>query len=505
MPSCRCGAGTVGPVNGESRSIFSDGRLPLSVSILTIMGLIAFSILAVIAALPQITADLGDVELLSWVVTAFLLTSTIGTLAAGPIIDGLGVRATFRVAVTFFLAGTAACAAAPTMMSLIFFRAVQGAGGGLLAAVIFTAIGLAYPENLRARALAASSVVWGTMAIGAPAVAALFVTTTGWRGVFLVLLPIGLAAGALGWNHLPRRAEGAPERIDFDATGIVLLAVLTTVSLIGFSGFSWRSAAALLAAGILASVYWVYSGRAANPVMARRYFAAMPLGLISFVSAAGFGAAIGLDAFLPMYVRGGLGRSAALAAFSVAFLTFGWSSAAIVVSRLLDRIAASSLALFAYALLISALTLGLLVYSTTTPIVLVIAIAYVLGVGVGTLSISMLSLLQSEANPAEMGRASAAHQYVRGLTHLYGTAMVGTILLHVVRNRIGDMDAVQRLLAGEELAAAADAASGIAAGFRLGHIAALVLCVMGLVAAVPPHRHLARRTEIRTAELSSDP
>ena len=129
----------------------------------------AFDGLAVASALPSIADDLGRIALLPWVLTGYLATSAIAVIVAGPVIDAIGVRRTFRITGTWFLGASALAALAPTMETLIAARVLQGLGGGLVIAVALAAVGLAYPHELRPKAFAANSIVWGVMGFGGPA------------------------------------------------------------------------------------------------------------------------------------------------------------------------------------------------------------------------------------------------------------------------------------------------------------------------------------------------
>ena len=145
--------------DAASGGIWSPDYVAVTLANLTIVAIAAFDELALDAALPAIADDLGNVALLPWVITAFLATSAVAGIAAGPIIDAVGVRRTFRVTGVWFLAASALAAIAPTMPLLVVARALQGIGGGLVIAVALAAVGLAYPGRLRARAFAANSMV----------------------------------------------------------------------------------------------------------------------------------------------------------------------------------------------------------------------------------------------------------------------------------------------------------------------------------------------------------
>ncbi len=172
-------------------------------------------------------------------------------------------------------------------------------------------------------------------------------------------------------------------------------------------------------------------------------------------------------------------------------------------SRLLDRYSETPAALVGFGLLIPAIAVGLAVYDADTPIALVLAVAFVLGLGVGTLAMSLLNLLYAVADPAEVGRATAAHQYLRGLFQTYAAALVGAIMLFVVADRLGDVEAVRELLTGEVTAADAASRDAVAAGFRLGHAVPLLLSVIGLVAGLRLWRRMGQPLRRNAERVSS--
>lgn len=213
---------------------------------------------------------------------------------------------------------------------------------------------------------------------------------------------------------------------------------------------------------------------------------------------------MGIDAYLPVFVKAGLGHSVVVAAFSVAFLTVGWSIASVVMSRLLDIYHEVPAALAGYALLIPCFVVGLSFYDANTPIALVLVVAFALGSGVGMLAMSLLNLLYAVAAPSEIGRATAAHQYVRGLFQTYGAAMVGGVILLVVRDKLGDLEGVRRLLAGGKVAADLATQAAVASGYRLAHVIPLAFSLIGLFATLRLAQRLQQPWKRSAAEAASD-
>ncbi len=439
-----------------SGGIWSAHYLPVTLANLTIVAIAAFDGLALVAALPSIADDLGGVALLPWVITAFLATSAIAGITAGPIIDAVGVRRTFRATGVWFLLSSAAAAVAPNIELLVAARALQGIGGGLVISVALAAVGLAYPQRLRARAFAANSMVWGTLGFGGPVITAGLLALAGWRMIFIVQLPITALALAAGWRTLPSTRD-TPQRVVLDWRGITLISGLVATSLLAVDqiGDRWWLAAAGAAASVAcAGAFWLHSGRAEAPLVARVHITRFPLKRIHLTSGLVLIAGLAADNYLPLYMQTTRGRSESFAAFSVLFLTVGWSSAAFAVSRLLERWREADAILLGSTLMIPGVIVAALGIASTWPIPVIFAAFFVMGVSIGFVSTAGLTLLQASADTSEMGRVNSAHQFIRTIGITYGVAVGGAILLFVVGRQVGDVEVVRDALGGEDVVAA---------------------------------------------------
>jgi MFS family permease len=483
-------------IDAEPGGIWSPRLLPITLANLTVVAIAAFDGLALVAALPAIADDLGGVNLLPWVITAFLATSAIAGIVAGPIIDAIGVRRTFRVTGVWFLATSALAAAAPNMPLLVAARALQGIGGGLVISVAMSSVGLAYPGRLRPRAFAANSMVWGVMGFGGPVITAGLLALAGWRMIFVIQLPITALALAAGWRTLPSTRD-APQRISFDARGIALATVLVAGSLVAVSQIGvrwWLVAVASLAAVAAAAVYWRHAGRAPRPLVERGHLARFPLRWVHVSAGLILVTGLAADNYLPLYMQTVRGASEGFAAFSIVFLTVGWTTAAFAVSRLLGRWTEADAILAGATLMLPATVLAGVGIALTWPIAIVFATFFVMGVAIGFITTSALTLLQSSAAPAEMGRVNSAHQFIRTVCITYGVAVGGAILLLVVDRRVGDVEVVREALRGEEI----DATGGTLDAIRDGMVGVLafstVTAMIGIAAAAALWRRARRRT-----------
>lgn len=466
-------------------SIFDPRVRGATFAILLVVALSAFEGLAVAAALPQVAADLGQVALLPWVITSYLLTSGVATIAAGALVDRLGVAAVFRVSVVVFTVGGVLAGLAPTMPLLVGARVLHGVGAGAVNAVGLSAVGLVFPRHLVGRAFAANTTVWGVMGVAGPAIAAGLLAVASWRWVFLVNLPLGLLALAVGWTALPgpRGAETGSARLD--PLNLVLLTAFTFLSLVAVDALDWRSvpaAAGALGAGAL--VLARNRGRD-DALVAPRHTVTQPLGPLAWGIALLLVGSIGSQSFVPLLVSGARGAGPALTAWSVLFFVLGWTTGANVGSRLGERHSAFAVTTWGAALIPPALVGVGVAAGTSTTLVVVFAFLFVAGCGTGATTNAGLTLLQALVPATELGRATAAHQYIRNQGFAVGNALAGAVLLLVVGRATGDVELVRDVLA-EGGAQAVDASSSVAAAIQSGFATAtFVGAGVAVLAAVP--------------------
>ena len=470
-----------------SGGVFGRGRRALGVSILLTTGLVAFEGLSVTAALPEIGADLGSVRLLPWVITSYLLASGVAIAMAGPLIDALGPRLVFRAATLAFLLTSLACGLCHDMGLLIAARIAQGLAGGLVMSTSGSAIGLGYPERLRSRAYAMASTAWGVLAFGGPALAAALLTALDWRWIFLANVPLALIAAVAGWNAVPGPPEGRSPVV-IDVRGALLVVTFVSLGLVATSQLNQVGAAAAVLGSIVGWLYWRHSGSTEAPVLERRYFARAPFVSLSCSAALIMSSGIGVETYLPLYLRGARGVSVSLAAWSVLFLTVGWTLAANIASRLYDRIDEWRMVVVGGMLMVPGLILSAAAIWWEWPLWTLFALYTVLGLGIGATTNACLTLVQACAEPREIGRATTAHQFFRTMSVTYGAALAGAVMLGYAALQGSDAEALRSLLvstADSQTATVADpsAPATLAAGFAVAHLLGIVLAVAGLVVA----------------------
>lgn len=469
--------------NDADEGIFSPPWRSTTIAVMAAIGIIAYNNLAVSAALPEVGNDLGDVALLPWTISVELLTSGVAMLAAGPLIDSIGARRIFRVGATGFIVTSVLCAAAPSMLALIGARALQGLFAGFVLTAVLATIGILFPSHARAKVFAATSTVWGVTSVAGPTAAAGLVSTVGWQGVFLINIPVTMAAASLAWNKMPERS-GTVEGGRIDRRGIVLVAVITAAALATAQGPLPLVAAGVVVTLIAAALYVPHERRSPNPVVRITHIVSSRFRAVHFASATVVGSSLGFHAFLPVYLRGARGLSTAAAAFSIVWMSTAWSMSAFAASQLQRRYPPEPIILGGAINATCGMSAVALCVAIEAPIWMLFASLFWAGSGIGAVSSTGVVTLQSRVDLSEMGRINAVHQFLRTIAITYGVGFAGVIIFSTVDRRTGDVEAVRGLLGGEDTAINQPIADALAAGYTYTVIAALLVMAMAIPSAV---------------------
>ena len=479
----------------EPTSVLSRELLPASVAIFATAALASFQALGIAAALPDIAGDLGDVSLLPWVITAFLVTSSLATVVSGPFVDSVGVSRMFRLAVVVFSVAGFIAAFAPSMSVLLVLRVFQGVGAGLILSTGNAAISLVYPQHLVGRAFAANATVWGVMGVAGPAVAAFILTFLSWQWIFYVNLPLGAIALAAGWKVFPGPLGEALGR--FDLRGTALIAVMTLATLFAVDSLSATSLLWLSIVAVAIVGYVWHAKRTASPVVKLEHIVPQPYRGLALSTALMLTGTFAMNSYIPLYVRAGKGESAALTAWSILPLTVGWTVGANLSSRLADRHSESWIMVVGFMVNVPALVLTWYLIAVDASLYAAFAVFFVVGVGVGMSTNAALTLLRAVTDPTKMGRVGAAHLFARNQGFTFGAAIGGAVLLFVVTNRLGDPEVVRDLIASSDSVAPTGAAEAVRSGFAASVAVGLVMSVLGWLASISMRRSL---TEVRHAK-----
>ena len=409
--------------------------------LLTGMFLVALSQTSITTALPTIAGELGGVDLVAWIVTAYLLAATAATPLFGRISDVYGRDRVFKLALLIFLAGSVLAALAPTMVWLIAARAVQGVGGGGAMVLTMTIIGDILSPRERGRYQGYLGAVFGVAAVSGPLVGGFLVDQLDWRWVFWMNVPLG-AAALLVTNkvlHLPPRR--VQQRIDY--LGALLLVVGVSALLLGSAWggnqYAWSSPMiiSLGVTGVVLSALFVLRQRTTeHPIIPLRLFSSRTFSLVAsgafVVGALMFTAMV----FLPVFLQLVTGATATEAGLLMGPLMAGLILASVVTGRLITRtgrykrypIAGTALSGLAFTLLAT--------MDVDTTRLQAGAFMALLGIGLGMVMQNLILVAQNDAPAADLGIVTATVNFTRTLGGSIGTAVFGAVMASGLTSRL---------------------------------------------------------------------
>lgn len=401
----------------------SRRRWFVTAGVMTGMLLAALEGTVVGTAMPTIVAALGGLAHYSWVFSAYLLTSTVTVPVWGKLSDLFGRRRLFQIGVAVFLIGSAACGLAQTMTQLILSRAVQGIGAGALVPLAMTIIGDIFTLQERAKMQGLFSGVWGVSSVFGPLLGGFITDQLSWRWVFLINLPVGIAAAAIiGFGLIEPKRE---ERAAIDYLGaIVLTAAVTLLLLVLGDGGRY-----LLLAPVVALFFWFVriETRAEDPIVPLRLFR-NPVVTVAIV--VGFLAGIAMFAaitFVPLLAQGVLGATATEAGSFLTPLMLAWVLASIVGGRLLMRLGSRTLVLAGLVFMLGGFA-ALATFSRATPRMLMMLELTFIGAGLGLTMLTLLIASQHSVPREQLGITTSLNQFSRSIGGALGVALLGALL-----------------------------------------------------------------------------
>jgi EmrB/QacA subfamily drug resistance transporter len=403
-----------------------------------IAGLIMVLLLAaldatiVATALPTIVGELGGLEHLAWVVTAYLLAQTAVIPLYGKLGDLYGRKRVLQVAVVIFLLGSALCGLSRDLTQLIVFRALQGLGGGGLIVSTQAAVADVVSPRERGRYQGIFGAAFAAASITGPLIGGFFTTQLSWRWIFYINLPIGAVALAVLAANLPGTGTRARHRVDWlgAATLGAGLCALVLVADLGGNLLPWNSSALVglaVAAALLLGAFVLIERRAAEPILPLRLFADRVFGTASAISLIVGLALFGTVTYMPLYLQAVRGSSPTASGLELLPLMGGSFVTSLASGQLITRrgrykvfpIVGSALAAAGLALLS---TMDLETGRATMYLYLLI-----LGLGVGMVMQVMVLAVQNVVSYEDLGVATSAVTLFRFIGGSLGTAILGAI------------------------------------------------------------------------------
>lgn len=418
----------------------SRGRL-FSILIGVILGMLLAALDQTIVgtALPRIVANLGGLDHYAWVVTAYLLASTVSIPIWGKLSDIYGRRTFFILGMVIFLIGSALAGTSQNMTQLIIYRSIQGLGAGAMMPIAMAIIGDIFPPAERGKWQGLIVAVFGLASIVGPTLGGWITDNWGWRWVFYVNMPVGVVAILTAGIVMPKIVIRRQHIIDY--LGVVTLIAGAVPLLLAFSWAgtqyawgSWQVIGSFIFSAVMLVIFVLVELRAAEPIISPQLFknSIFTISTIAMflVSAGMFGAIL----YLPLFVQGVLGNSATDSGVVLTPLMLGFMFSSIVGGQLLSRTGRYKI-LAIIGFIVAAI--GMFMLSRMTPTTTqgeVVRNMLVTGLGIGVM-MSLFTIVVQNAFPyRQLGEVTASLTFFRSIGSTMGVAVMGTIMTNGFQN-----------------------------------------------------------------------
>lgn len=411
-------------------------------SLMTTLFVGALDQTVVSVALPRILADLQGFSLLSWLFTSYMLTSTIVIPLVGKLGDLFGRKLFLIGGVFVFMAASAACGAAPNMESLIFFRFVQGLGGGMIFASVFATLGDLFTPAERGKYVGFFTGTFSLASLLGPTLGGFITDNLSWRWIFYINIPVSLVAMVAIWYALPAKPKGASARIDFLGAAWLSAASVAFLMAMVWAGdrYAWASiqiVGLLIVAAVFTALFIAQERRHPEPILPLHLFRNQVF-LLSNLVVFTFGLGVfGAFQYIGLFVQTAMGASATASGIVTTPQSIGVLVTSILGGQVLARTGKYKAVTVTGTALIAGAMVLLTMVSAGMPKWQLSMYMVILGLGFGMVLPTMSLIIQNAVPFQFMGVATSSSQFFRQIGAVMGIAIFGVVLTHTYRDELG--------------------------------------------------------------------
>ncbi|CAM3167040.1 MDR family MFS transporter [Paenibacillus lupini] len=416
-------------------------KLTIMIAIMFAMFFAAINQTITSTAMPRIIAQLGGMDLYTWTITIYMLTSTIATILVGKLSDIYGRKPFILAGILFFIVGAFTSGLSENVYQFITFRGIQGVGAGIIMATAFTSVGDLFPPRERGKWTGIMTAVFGFSSVIGPTLGGWIIDNMAWHWVFWIFLPLGVIAFIMILTLFPKTERKAHQPIDY--LGSIFLTTTLVPLLLAFtwagSKYEWASVQVIGLFGITVLsliIFLLIERKAKNPVLPLYIFRNGTVALsnvIGFIMNFGM---MGALIYLSFFVQGVLGISPTHAGYVTMPMSIGMVITSAIGGQLISR--TGKYKRFAViGLPIMLVGMLIMTFMNNVPMAVLAMIIFGLGLGLG---MPVFSLTVQNAVPhTELGAATATMQLFRNLGGTIGIAVMGTVLSSALKHNLTDL------------------------------------------------------------------
>ncbi|MGL5617285.1 MAG: MDR family MFS transporter [Sarcina sp.] len=402
-------------------------RRNVVIALMLVTFLAAFEGTVVSTAMPTIAKDLNGYSLISWVFSAYLLTSAVSTPVYGKLSDLFGRKKILTIGIIIFLIGTTLSGISTTMLYLIISRAIQGLGAGAILTLTYTIIGDLFTVSEKAKMQGWLSTIWGIASVAGPFVGGAILFKLSWHWIFFVNIPFGLIGIYMINANLVENIEKKKATIDYPGVLFLTISIVSLLIACLESSDLKLFVPCLIITIVSIIIFYFIEKKSKEPLVPFHIFT-KPIVLSNLVCFIVSMVLIAIQSYLPIYTQNVLGFDPLISGLFLAPISISWFLSSFVLAKTIPKYGDKKNILIANLIIIIGLIIVYLLNQSSGPIVLLIIAMLILGFGFGGVMTTVIIVAQDAVSPKEIGVSTSTTTLIRTLGQTIGVSIFGSVL-----------------------------------------------------------------------------